>query len=349
MKRGQSGLCLVVGVDKPSGMTSHDVVSRCRRIFGEKRVGHTGTLDPMASGVLPICVGPATRLDAYMTGHDKRYQVRVVFGLGTDTDDAEGSPIREGDVPDEVLDQAFATSFVASLVGASKQLPPVYSAIKVGGKKACDEARRGNIINLEPRDIEVYEARLLAIGDAECSSSAAQDSASDSIERPFWDIEFHVSKGTYIRALARDIGVALGCPAHVGALRRLSAGNLHLDDCVSLETLEEIGTQAALDPIKLLGLRFAYVNGDVERKAASGNALTLDQLVLCERRHAFAAREMCACTSGVRESCEGPRAGERIALVAQNKLAAIYEFDEELHRYKACCVFQTGVSRGGDI
>ena len=102
VKRGESGLSLVVGVDKPSGMTSHDVVNRCRRIFGEKRVGHTGTLDPLASGVLPICVGPATRLGAYLTGHDKAYRATIAFGVGTDTDDCEGAVARTGQAPVEV-------------------------------------------------------------------------------------------------------------------------------------------------------------------------------------------------------------------------------------------------------
>ena len=95
-KRGQSGLSLIVGVDKPSGMSSHDVVNRVRRIFGERRVGHTGTLDPLASGVLCVCVGPATRLDNYMVGHDKHYRVRIAFGVGTDTDDVDGEPVKFG-------------------------------------------------------------------------------------------------------------------------------------------------------------------------------------------------------------------------------------------------------------
>ena len=132
MKRGTTDLCLVLAVDKPSGMTSHDVVSRARRIFGEKRIGHTGTLDPLASGVLPLCVGPATRLDQFLTGHDKSYVVSVVFGAATDTDDCDGEVIRTGVVPDEVFDPFFASVFVGGLVGKSKQLPPVYSAIKVG-------------------------------------------------------------------------------------------------------------------------------------------------------------------------------------------------------------------------
>ena len=244
MKRGTTDLCLVLAVDKPSGMTSHDVVSRARRIFGEKRIGHTGTLDPLASGVLPLCVGPATRLDQFLTGHDKSYVVSVVFGAATDTDDCDGEVIRTGVVPDEVFDPFFASVFVGGLVGKSKQLPPVYSAIKVGGTKACDAARKGRVIDLAPRDIEVYSAELLGIGGA------------DGAEPARWDIAFKVSKGTYIRALARDIGHSLGCPAHVGALRRTAAGAIGIADCVTLEVLEEMGERAALDPLKVLGMLF---------------------------------------------------------------------------------------------
>ena len=163
MKRGTTDLCLVLAVDKPSGMTSHDVVSRARRIFGEKRIGHTGTLDPLASGVLPLCVGPATRLDQFLTGHDKSYVVSVVFGAATDTDDCDGEVIRTGVVPDEVFDPFFASVFVGGLVGKSKQLPPVYSAIKVGGTKACDAARKGRVIDLAPRDIEAVSYTHLTL------------------------------------------------------------------------------------------------------------------------------------------------------------------------------------------
>ena len=120
MKRGESGLSLVVGVDKPSGMTSHDVVNRCRRIFGEKRVGHTGTLDPLASGVLPICIGPATRLGAYLTGHDKAYRATIAFGVGTDTDDCEGTVTRTGQAPVEAGDRSFAEQMVAQMLGPQK-------------------------------------------------------------------------------------------------------------------------------------------------------------------------------------------------------------------------------------
>lgn len=335
-KRGESGLCLIVGVDKPSGMSSHDVVNRCRRIFGERRVGHTGTLDPLASGVLPICIGAATRLDAYMVGHDKRYLVDVVFGTATDTDDCDGELTGEAPVPACVGDLDFARQHVATLKGRHKQMPPVYSAIKVNGEKACDAARKGRIIKLEPRDVEIYSAELL-------------DVLLNEEGRPVWRIAFHVSKGTYIRSLARDLGVSLGCLAHVGALRRLSAGHIGLDACVSLETLEEIGLRAALDPVRLLGYRFAFLGEEAAALVANGNFLRAEAVTLCERRSASPELELCACTSGVRESCAPPDDSEIVSLVCDNKLVALYEYEAAKSRYRAKCVFQTGVSRGGDL
>ena len=336
-KRGQSGLSLIVGVDKPSGMSSHDVVNRVRRIFGERRVGHTGTLDPLASGVLCVCVGPATRLDNYMVGHDKHYRVRIAFGVGTDTDDVDGEPVKFGSVPSGAFEEPFALETLARFVGPQKQLPPAYSAVKVGGVKACDAARKGRIIELMPRDIEVYSAKLAAIvpGDGDVPV--------------FWDVDFHVSKGTYIRALARDFGVSIGCPAHVAALRRTSAGLLTLDDCVSLDVLERMGVDASLDPVKLLGFRFAFLDESGARLVVNGNQLPASEVELCERRHASAASELCACTAGVRQSCSAPEDGERIAVIVDYKLVGIYAFEEQRQRYNACCIFQTGVRRGGDI
>lgn len=333
-KRGTTDLSLMVAVDKPSGMTSHDVINRVRRIFGERRVGHTGTLDPLASGVLPVCIGPATRLDHYLVGHEKSYVVSVVFGTATDTDDAEGRPIRTGVVPEEVFDPFFASAFVASLVGPAKQLPPVYSAIKVGGRKACDEARKGNVIDLTPRDIEVISAELLGIWGAEGAEPAR------------WDVAFTVSAGTYIRALARDMGNALGCPAHVGALRRTAVGTLSLDECVSLETLADIGQRAAVDPLRALGLRFAFLTDDEAVRVRNGNPLSASGLSVCERRRADAAAELCACTAGVRESCDPLRDGEVVALVHDNRLAALYEYCAEKGCLASRCVFPIGVIRG---
>lgn len=330
-------MSLVVGVNKPAGMSSHDVVNSCRRIFGEKRVGHTGTLDPMATGVLPICVGPATRLDAYLVGHDKRYRVRIVFGVGTTTDDAEGDVVREGAVPPQVLDPAYAEEFVAGLIGARKQMPPAYSAIKVNGKKAYEAARSGTIIDLKPRDIEVYEACLLGIDEAGEQGY------------PAWNVECFVSKGTYIRALARDVGVALGCPAHVGALQRTQLGSLSIEECVTLEALFEQGSRAALDPVSLLGCRFAYVEDVGASAVRNGAPFPGDRIVLFERRTPSVRADMCACTAGVRESRRAPEPDEIVAIIADNRLIALYAYDEQRDGWTARCVFAVGVSRGKDI
>ena len=338
MMRGESGLSLVVGVKKPAGMSSHDVVNRCRRIFGERRVGHTGTLDPMATGVLPLCVGPATRLDAFLVGHDKRYRVRIAFGASTTTDDAEGEIVRRGVAPACVFDAEYAASFVAGLIGAHKQLPPAYSAIKVNGKKACDEARKGTIIDLAPRDIVVHDAHLLSINE----TSEGQD-------HPSWDVEFHVSKGTYIRSLARDTGNALGCPAHVGALERTQLGLLRLEECVSLELLEEKGVKAALDPVRLLGVRFAFVDEAMAASVGNGNMLSESEVQLFTYRQTSLAAEFCACTAGICESKVAPSDEETIAVISQNKLVALYVFAQDRAVYRARCVFQIGVSRGGDM
>lgn len=359
MKRGSSGLSLVVGVDKPQGMSSHDVVNRCRRIFGERRVGHTGTLDPLATGALLVCVGPATRLDAHLVGHDKRYRVRVAFGFSTTTDDAAGEPMRFGEVPPEVLDPAFAAITVARFLGKQKQLPPVYSALKVGGKKACDEARAGRVIDLAPRDIEVFSAEVVAVGEGSPdggTQGTSPDVLGDGTQgakvpqaAAWWDIDFHVSSGTYIRSLARDIGLAVGCPAHVSALRRVQVGALSLDECVTLETLEEVGTRAALDPVKLLGFRFLYASGHQGQRLANGGALSARDAVLFEQRYPGVDAQLCACTSGVCESTRAPEDGEVVSVISENRLAALYAYDAQRGCYKAKCVFPTGVVRSGDL
>lgn len=336
MKRGSSGLSLVVGVNKPTGMSSHDVVNRCRSIFGERRVGHTGTLDPLATGVLPVCIGPATRLATYLTGHDKRYRVDIAFGAGTDTDDVDGRVVRTAPIPRRLRDEAFAASFVAGLVGARKQMPPAYSAIKVKGQKSYEAARAGTIIDLSPRDIEVYDAQLIGVRDGE----------NDTL---IWTVDFHVSKGTYIRALARDAGLALDCPAHVAALERTALGSLTKEECLSLETLANLKERAALDPIRLLGVRLAYAEEGLAAKVENGVSIAPSLLQLFERRTRSLAAEMCACTSGVQESVRAPYDEELVAIVSDNRLKALYVYEEARACFQARCVFKTGVSRGADI
>lgn len=332
MKRGESGLSLLVAIDKPSGMSSHDVVNRVRRIFGERRVGHTGTLDPLATGVLPVCIGPATRLDRFMTGHDKRYRVTVAFGLETTTDDAEGEPTCVGQPPSWLFDEERAAAYVASLVGEHMQTPPQYSAIKIDGKRAYELARSGNEAKLEPRPIQVYESSLAALQiDAETGHL-------------LWAVDFSVSKGTYIRSLARDIGRDVGCPAHVQALQRRSAGLITLDDCVSLETLEARGIDAALDPVAVLGYRYAFAD-EHDRLVLCGAKLPAGAVTLCEPLRLDCETDMCACAGSVVKSAYAPKPQELVAIVVENRLKAIYSYSEGESAYRATCVFSTGILR----
>lgn len=339
MKRGQSGLSLVVGVDKPSNMTSHDVVNICRGIFQEKRVGHTGTLDPLATGVLPICIGPATRLSSLITAEDKYYEARIAFGVATDTDDASGQVIQNSRMSVRLLDEEYARAVLAGLVGARMQLPPAYSAVKVQGKKSYEQARAGNIINLCPRAIEVFSADLISIStDANDLGTFSHDCLCA------WNVAFHVSKGTYIRALARDLGKSLSGCAHLSGLRRTKAGCLSVHDCCSLEDLRALGTKAAIDPVCLLGLRVVYLDDADGIRAVNGGTLDAERTYF--ELLPAALRAACQCSSGVRESCECVVSGERISAVYNNKLVGVYTYDECAKVLKPNCVFREGIIRG---
>ena len=271
-RRGATDLSGILAIDKPAGLTSHDVVDRVRRATGERRVGHAGTLDPMATGLLVVLVGPATRLASFLTAAEKTYEARIVFGAETDTDDAEGRVTCTAPVPDEVGDPFFASGTVASLVGVHEQVPPAFSAIKRGGVTAYEAARRGDSLELEPRTIEVIAARLLGV---ECTGEYA------------WDIEFGVSKGTYIRALARDLGRALDTCAHLGGLRRLRSGALDIFAAHTLEELAEAPDPAALfaDPLISLGLPVVAVDDATASRVETGSAVPGQETGLVSLAH----------------------------------------------------------------
>ncbi|HEY3291605.1 MAG TPA: tRNA pseudouridine(55) synthase TruB, partial [Anaerolineae bacterium] len=190
-------------IDKPQGMTSHDVVNRVRRIIGMKAVGHAGTLDPFATGLLVLCIGNATRLSEYLLGETKTYTGRMKLGERTNTDDLDGEVTLRREVhvtPDqlEVVRKTF--------VGPILQIPPQYSAIQVGGRRAYKLARSGETVELQPRPVQILSLAL-TLGDA------------DTV-----DLRMTCTAGTYVRALARDVGEALGCGAHLIALRREQSG-----------------------------------------------------------------------------------------------------------------------------
>ena len=332
MKRGQSGLSLLVAVNKPKGMSSHDVVNRCRRIFGERRCGHTGTLDPLATGVLPICVGPATRLDAFMVNHDKRYRVKIAFGASTSTDDADGEVLDVGVPAPHLYNDSFAKSYIEGLIGVSEQLPPRFSAIKIQGKKSYEVARSGGESALAPRMVEVYDAQLVSVDDEPGAKYLT------------WTVDLHVSKGTYIRSIARDVGQELACPAHVADLERLSVGLIGIEDSFTLESLEKLKDEAAIDPIRAMGIRFAFAD-EYERFVNSGVALYRNQLELFDPIPMVDDEAVCACTSGIRESSDVAHDGELVAAVIGNRVKALYRFSAESQKWKAACVFSVPIFR----
>ena len=238
-KRGATDLSGIIAVDKPRSMTSHDVVNEIRRITGEGRIGHAGTLDPMATGLLLICVGPATRLSNQIMSHDKTYQARIVFGIATDTDDAEGRVIASAPLPEKLADTRFAEQVLEAFIGTQEQLPPQFAAIKKDGRKAYQIARQGGLIEFDPRTVTVHSLRLIEARD------------------DFWDIEASVSKGTYIRSLARDLGEAVGSRAHLAILRRIQCGKLTVDQACTLEKLRSSSGDLCeffLDPCRDLGI-----------------------------------------------------------------------------------------------
>ena len=212
----------IILINKPKGCTSHDIVNKIKHILNEK-VGHTGTLDPNATGLLPILVGKGTKISQYLINHDKEYKVELKLGLKTDTADSEGRVLEEKEVQENILENENVQNTLQSFVGKQKQIPPMYSAIKVNGKKLYEYARKDIKFELEPRDIEIYEITLLDI---------------DKIENI---VKFTVkcSKGTYIRSLCEDIAAKLGTIGYMKELNRLQVGIFKIEDSIKIEGLEE--------------------------------------------------------------------------------------------------------------
>lgn len=210
----------IININKPIGFTSHDVVAKLRGILKTKKIGHTGTLDPDASGVLPICVGCATKAADMLTAHDKEYVAEVTLGSKTDTQDASGTVIATAEVHVTAEEICRAAK---KFLGEITQIPPMYSAIKQDGKKLYELARAGIEVERKPRTIVIHEIEVFDID----------------LSRHRFSLRVACSKGTYIRTLCQDIGEELGCFAHLSALTRTRSGQFRLEDAVTLEAVQD--------------------------------------------------------------------------------------------------------------
>ncbi|CAL1239948.1 tRNA pseudouridine(55) synthase TruB [Candidatus Methylocalor cossyra] len=210
----------VLLLDKTPGFTSNAALQRAKRLLGARKAGHTGSLDPIASGLLPLCFGEATKLSGFLLNTDKRYRVQVRLGVTTTTGDAEGAITATQPVPP--LTEAQIEATLAAFRGEIFQVPPMFSALKQGGRRLYELAREGLEVRREPRRVTLYELRL------------------EGFDGSVLDLSVHCSKGTYIRTLAEDIGRALGCGGHVQALRRTAVGDLEVRDAHTLDQLEAL-------------------------------------------------------------------------------------------------------------
>jgi len=245
-------------VDKPPGMTSHDVVARCRKVFGQRRVGHAGTLDPDATGVLLVGLGRATRLMQFMSGLAKSYDSEIVLGVATTTLDAAGEVTGEWDMSGVTIDQVRATA--DALTGDILQVPPMVSAVKVGGKRLHALARAGIEVEREARHVTVHRFEVLSL-----TANVAR-------------VSIECSSGTYVRVLAADLGTALGGGAHVRSLRRTAVGPWNVSAATRLDDLSE---SAVIPPAECLPwLPRVEVGADLASQVSNGKVLGSDELSL---------------------------------------------------------------------
>ncbi len=249
-----------LNVYKPKGLTSHDVVARLRRITKIKQIGHTGTLDPFAEGVLPICIGKSTRLIEFLDD-DKEYLATVKFGVETDTYDLEGEIVKTCDKKvssDDILSQLPAFS------GEISQMPPIYSAIKVKGKKLYEYAREGQSVEIQPRSVVIEKIVLKSFD----------------FERQEAEILIKCSKGTYIRSIAHDLGQNLNCGAHLTKLIRTNAGKFFVDNSIPLENLDsaEFVSEHLINPVEMLDYPKICVTDEEHAKIQNGVAIANNSL-----------------------------------------------------------------------
>ncbi len=218
----------ILVVDKPGGMSSNDAVQQAKWLFGARKVGHTGSLDPLATGVLPLCFGEATKFSQYLLASDKRYRARIKLGVATDSGDADGKIVSER--PVEGIGESQIESALQNFRGQILQSPPMFSAVKYQGQPLYKLARQGIEVEREARTVTIYSNELIVF------------------EGDEFELETHCSKGTYVRTIAEEIGEMLGCGAHVTVLRRTLAGPYSESDLITFDALREAREKGSLDP-----------------------------------------------------------------------------------------------------
>ena len=254
-----------INVLKPTGLSSHDVIDIVRRIFKQKRVGHAGTLDPAAAGILPVALGRAARLVEYMEGADKSYRAEIAFGYATDTGDVYGEVVESVENP-MLPSEEELRRVLGQFVGEIEQMPPAYSAIKVGGQRAYDLARQGAEVEIKARTVRIDRLELLRVDAARA--------------RILLDVD--CAKGTYIRSLCTDIGAAMGLPATMRFLLRTRVGGFTLDDSYTLEELAEAGADALRAPDTALDLPVYELDPQRVRAFYSGLSTSERRVELAE-------------------------------------------------------------------
>ena len=247
----------IVIVDKPQEWTSQDVTARLRRVFQTRRIGHGGTLDPMATGVLPVFVGRGTRGVEFFEHADKTYEAVLQLGLTTDTEDTSGEVIEEKEVH---ISETEMSEILSQFRGKIMQVPPMYSALKINGQKLVDLARKGKTVERQPREIEIFELTML-----EFTGTTAR-------------LRVKCSKGTYIRTLCKDIGEALGCGGCMAALRRVQAGEYTIEEAVPLQTLLDTeNPEQYLRPVDSMFRNYPEVvlSANQEKRCRNGNSFSM--------------------------------------------------------------------------
>lgn len=334
----------VIAINKKEGFTSHDVVARLRSLLSQKRIGHAGTLDPFATGVLVIGLGQATKLLEYFSAEKKTYVATFIFGEERATDDMEGEIVqdRRAVLGEKVefsslfdaalrscIDGSFAKGEIAKLKKIKTQLPPAFSAVSVEGVRSYKTARTQEKADvekaLEPRPVEIFKAELLQMGTMEVERPQGTPQGDlqglcGSKKLPFWTVELEVSKGTYIRSIARDLGRALGVGGFVQKLERVSSGSLSLEDCLSLEEIEREKKKGLLKNLlqtkavnlyDALDLPFRYLSPFEFRKVQTGSSILNKDAV-------YRGENLL------------PQAGQRVALFNEQGLWGIWKAKDEI-------------------